>query len=75
MANQCTGAELVVKCLEAHGVTHIFGIPGAKIDGVFNALVDIPIDYSDNRALFEVICTDLGADDRGAMRGKWPNPT
>ena len=23
-------------------------------------LVDIPIDYSDNRALFEVVCTDLG---------------
>src|ERR1700678_1270181 len=37
------GAELVVRALEAHGVTHIFGIPGAKIDTVFNALVDSKI--------------------------------
>src|ERR1700678_1813573 len=37
------GAELVVRALEAHGVTHIFGIPGAKIDSVFNALVDSKI--------------------------------
>lgn len=35
-----TGAELVVKALEAQGVEHVFGIPGAKIDAVFNALVD-----------------------------------
>jgi acetolactate synthase-1/2/3 large subunit len=34
------GAELVVRALEAQGVTHVFGIPGAKIDAVFNALVD-----------------------------------
>jgi acetolactate synthase-1/2/3 large subunit len=33
-------AELVVKALEAQGVKHVFGIPGAKIDAVFNALVD-----------------------------------
>jgi len=33
------GAQLVVRALEAHGVTHVFGIPGAKIDTVFNALV------------------------------------
>lgn len=33
------GAQLVVRALEAHGVTHVFGIPGAKIDAVFNALV------------------------------------
>ena len=38
-----TGAELVVKCLEAHGVKIIFGIPGAKIDAVFDALEDSPI--------------------------------
>src|ERR1700692_1936836 len=37
------GAELVVRALEARGVTHIFGIPGAKIDAVFNALVDSKI--------------------------------
>src|SRR5215470_12335645 len=38
-----TGAELVVRSLAAQGVTHVFGIPGAKIDAVFNALVDSPI--------------------------------
>ena len=39
MAKERTGAELVVKCPEAHGVTQLFGIPGAKVDAVFNALV------------------------------------
>jgi acetolactate synthase I/II/III large subunit len=38
------GAELVVRALEAHGVTHVFGVPGAKIDAVFNALVDSKIE-------------------------------
>jgi acetolactate synthase-1/2/3 large subunit len=37
------GAEVVVRTLEARGVTHVFGIPGAKIDAVFNALVDSSI--------------------------------
>src|SRR5690348_8708007 len=35
-----TGAELVVRALEAQGATHVFGVPGAKIDSVFDALVD-----------------------------------
>jgi acetolactate synthase-1/2/3 large subunit len=39
-----TGAQLVVRPLEAQGVTHVFGIPGAKIDAVFNALVDSTIE-------------------------------
>src|SRR6201991_1010113 len=39
-----TGAELVVRALEAQGVTHVFGVPGAKIDAVFNALVDSRIE-------------------------------
>lgn len=34
------GAELVVDCLAEQGVTHVFGIPGAKIDAVFDALQD-----------------------------------
>lgn len=34
------GAELVVNCLVEQGVTHVFGIPGAKIDAVFDALQD-----------------------------------
>jgi acetolactate synthase I/II/III large subunit len=38
-----TGAQLVVRALEAQGVTHVFGVPGAKIDAVFNALVDSKI--------------------------------
>ena len=37
------GAELLVSCLEAQGVEYIFGIPGAKIDSVFNALLDSSI--------------------------------
>jgi acetolactate synthase-1/2/3 large subunit len=37
-----SGAELLVKSLEAQGVEYIFGIPGAKIDRVFDALLDSP---------------------------------
>ncbi len=32
------GADLVVECLRRQGVTHVFGIPGAKIDAVYDAL-------------------------------------
>ena len=38
------GAEVVVRTLEARGVKHVFGIPGAKIDSVFNALIDSSIE-------------------------------
>src|SRR6202047_477350 len=38
------GAELVVRTLETRGVTHVFGVPGAKIDAFFNALVDSKIE-------------------------------
>jgi acetolactate synthase-1/2/3 large subunit len=38
-----TGADLLVKSLEAQGVEYIFGIPGAKIDKVFDTLVDSKI--------------------------------
>lgn len=34
------GSHTVVDSLKKHGVDFVFGIPGAKIDGVFNALVD-----------------------------------
>src|ERR1700744_699054 len=37
------GADLVVRALEQHGIAHVFGVPGAKIDAVFNALVDSSI--------------------------------
>ncbi|MBC2600291.1 acetolactate synthase AlsS [Puniceicoccus vermicola] len=42
MSEQTT-AELLVRCLEAHEVEFVFGIPGAKIDKVFDALEDSPI--------------------------------
>ena len=38
-----TGAEVVVRTLEAREVEYAFGVPGAKIDAVFNALVDSTI--------------------------------
>src|SRR6202521_2326813 len=38
-----TGAELLVKSLEAQGVEYVFGIPGAKIDKVFDRLLDSSI--------------------------------
>ena len=38
-----SGAELLVKNLEAQGVEYIFGIPGAKIDKAFDTLVDSKI--------------------------------
>jgi acetolactate synthase I/II/III large subunit len=38
-----TGSELLVKSLEAQGVKYVFGIPGAKIDKVFDSLLDSKI--------------------------------
>jgi hypothetical protein len=38
-----TGAKLVVRALEARGVTHVFGVPGAKIDAVFNEFMLISV--------------------------------
>ncbi len=35
-----TGADVVVETLEAQGVMHVFGVPGAKIDKVFDRLRD-----------------------------------
>ena len=37
--NTC-GAEVLVGNLKAQGVKHVFGIPGAKIDRVFDALLN-----------------------------------
>jgi acetolactate synthase I/II/III large subunit len=39
-SDQQTGADIVVKTLEQHEVKWVFGVPGAKIDKVFNTLVD-----------------------------------
>jgi acetolactate synthase-1/2/3 large subunit len=38
-----TGAQVVVESLEKHGVQYVFGIPGAKIDKVFDTLVNSSI--------------------------------
>src|SRR6478752_10714040 len=38
-----TGADIVVETLESQGVTHVFGVPGAKIDKVFDRLRDSKI--------------------------------
>jgi acetolactate synthase-1/2/3 large subunit len=38
-----TGGELLVKTLEAQGVEYVFGIPGAKVDKVFDTLLDSKI--------------------------------
>ena len=43
MNSDICGAELVVRNLEAQGVRYVFGIPGAKVDRVFDALVDSTI--------------------------------
>ncbi len=64
---QQIGAELVVRTLEMQGVTHVFGVPGAKIDAVFNALVDSKIEtvvcrHEQNAAFI--------AGDIGRMTGK-----
>jgi acetolactate synthase-1/2/3 large subunit len=40
---QSTGADIVVKTLEQHDVKWAFGVAGAKIDKVFNTLVDSSI--------------------------------
>lgn len=41
--DQLTGADIVVKTLEQQDVKWVFGVPGAKIDKVFNTLVDSSI--------------------------------
>ena len=43
MSGGRNGARLLVQNLEAQGVAYVFGIPGAKIDPVFDALVDSKI--------------------------------
>ena len=38
-----SGAQLVVKHLEAQNVKYVFGVPGARIDRVYDALIDSSI--------------------------------
>lgn len=44
MSTLQNGAKLFVDCLVQYGVKRIFGIPGAKIDALFDALIDSPIE-------------------------------
>lgn len=39
-ANQVRSAQRVIETLSAYGVQYIFGVPGAKIDPVYDALLD-----------------------------------
>jgi acetolactate synthase I/II/III large subunit len=38
-----TGADVIVETLEARGARHVFGVSGAKIDKVFDRLLDSSI--------------------------------
>ena len=38
-----TGADVVVRMLEERGTKYVFGLPGAKVDKVFDALRDSTI--------------------------------
>jgi acetolactate synthase-1/2/3 large subunit len=40
---QMTGAEVLIKCLEAQGVEYIFGLPGGVVIPIFDALVNSKI--------------------------------
>jgi acetolactate synthase I/II/III large subunit len=42
-ARLMTGADIVVKTLESHNINWVFGVPGAKIDKVFDTLADSSI--------------------------------
>ena len=35
-----TAADIVIDTLKNNGVEYVFGIPGAKIDYLFNTLID-----------------------------------
>ena len=43
MADKITGAEAIVKCLEAEGVPVVFGYPGVAICPFFDSIYDSPI--------------------------------
>src|SRR4051812_7064876 len=42
MAAETETVQIVIDSLLAAGVKYVFGVPGAKIDSVFNALLDHP---------------------------------
>ena len=44
-------AQRVVETLSAYGIQYIFGVPGAKIDAVFDTLVDGLVHPTSRRGL------------------------
>ncbi|MGO9508232.1 MAG: thiamine pyrophosphate-binding protein, partial [Mycobacterium sp.] len=42
--SEVRSAQRVVETLSAYGIRHVFGVPGAKIDAVFDALLDSDIE-------------------------------
>jgi acetolactate synthase-1/2/3 large subunit len=47
-----TGAGLLVRSLEAQGVEYVFGVPGAKIDKVFDTLLKTVVCRHEQNASF-----------------------
>lgn len=43
------GADLLVRCLEAEGVEHVFGVPGEEILALLDALIDSKIQFVTTR--------------------------
>ena len=41
-AKQVSGAELLVQCLEAQDIDHVFVVPGESYRAVLDVLVDAP---------------------------------
>jgi len=63
---QMSGAEVLVKTLEARGTKYVFGIPGAKIDAVFDTLADSTIQtvvcrHEQNAAFIAGVASGVGA--------------
>jgi acetolactate synthase-1/2/3 large subunit len=42
--SQVRSAQRVIETLHAYGIRYVFGVPGAKIDAVFDALLDSPVE-------------------------------
>ena len=40
-----TGAQLIIECLKAHGVTDLFGYPGGAIMPTYDAIYDSGLDH------------------------------
>jgi acetolactate synthase-1/2/3 large subunit len=38
--SEVRAAQRAIEVLSAYGVSHVFGVPGAKIDTIYGALVD-----------------------------------